>query len=135
MTTPEARLLLLANSVILGAWALVLGILTIIGHDLRWSSPVYDVARLLPGAPESWGIGLVVGGILLLGGCVLRHAVWLTLGNLVCFTWTGMFGASVASVALSTETVSFGAAVTSWTFSLLFGFQLVYTWRHRADFG
>jgi hypothetical protein len=50
----------------LSSWAILHGLLTIIGGPSRWVSPAYDYVSLLPGSPYSWGAFLVVGGLLAL---------------------------------------------------------------------
>ena len=50
----------------LGTWAIVHGLLTILNGAARWASPVYDTVRLLPGSPYTWGVILVCAGILVL---------------------------------------------------------------------
>ena len=56
---------------LLAGWAILHGLLTCIGGISRWSSPVYDVVKLMPGSPYTWGIILIVGGILALTASML----------------------------------------------------------------
>ena len=58
----------------IATWAIFQGLMLIIGGEARWTSPVYDVADLMPGAPLTWGIIVLVGGIIILCGSLTdRH--------------------------------------------------------------
>jgi hypothetical protein len=51
---------------ILATWAVIHGLLVILGGIGRWNGPVYQFVRLLPGSPYTWGVILMLGGFLAL---------------------------------------------------------------------
>lgn len=56
---------------VLAAWSIVHGMLTCIGGSDRWINSVYDIVELIPGAPYTWGIALIIGGLLALSASLL----------------------------------------------------------------
>lgn len=56
---------------LIGIWAIVHGILTCLGGIAKWTSPAYDVVKLIPGSPYTWGIILCVGGMFTLSASLL----------------------------------------------------------------
>lgn len=83
---------------LIATWAILQGGLITAGGAKRWSSPAYAVAILVPGAPATWGVSLLVIGALILAGtftvCLRLTAVALYLLSV----WAaGMTTASVAA--------------------------------------
>lgn len=55
---------------LLGCWGIVHGFFTCVGGIDRWKSHVYDFVRIVPGSPYTWGILLMVAGVLIVWASV-----------------------------------------------------------------
>lgn len=49
-----------------GTWAVLHGLLTVIDNGVRWSTPQYYIVSLLPGSSITWGVVLVLAGVMVL---------------------------------------------------------------------
>ena len=85
-----ARLLAMMrmSSYIFAGYAMVQGILIIIGGASRFSAEAYYVAMLLPSAPASWGWALLVFGIAAFVGVKNRMYKIASLGMFAAGSWS-----------------------------------------------
>lgn len=93
-------------------FAMVVGVLIIIGGDERFGGRSYANALTYPGAPESWGWAvLIIGALGMLFSLVGRpHQVWYCL--FLLSVWSGFFAFSFATTAfLDPKSSTTGAAV------------------------
>lgn len=112
--------------------ATALGVLIVVGGRVRWSSPAYADALRVPGAPESWGIALLILGV---AGICCSLSGWLRCVATCLFlnaAWYAFFTFSLFTVAQRTPTsgttgigIYIGACVTS-------GVLAVVHWRSYA---
>lgn len=103
-------------------FAVVYGLVTIVGGDERWSSPAYASAMQVPGAPESWGAVLLGGGLLGLLGFAVRALPVVLVGFSVCAVWSACFALSIGLAAWTNPGVGWGGVVTWFFLGLIFAF-------------
>lgn len=73
------------------------GLSLIVGGDPIWAGPAYDTARLLPASPESWGVALLVGALMVVGGMFTGRRRILLVGMWVGLLWNFFFALSFLS--------------------------------------
>lgn len=96
----------------------VYGLITIVGGAGRWSSPAYEVALQVPGAPESWGAALLGVSTLGLLGFAARILPLVAVGVGGCAVWSTAFAFSIGMVAARNPGVGWGGVAT-WSFVAL----------------
>jgi hypothetical protein len=74
-----------------GTWAVVIGVSILFGGERRFSGPSYTYALQLPGAPPSWGVWILVGGLLVVAASLQGQRVMLFAALLVCALWSLSF--------------------------------------------
>lgn len=77
---------------IMASYAIFQGVLIILGGPARFSQVGYVTALLIPGAPASWGLVLLIGGILAFVGLKNRKYMIGAAGMAVCGVWSFAFG-------------------------------------------
>lgn len=96
-------------------FAAIYGLITIVGGAARWSSPAYEVALQVPGAPESWGAVLLGAAIMGLLGFAVRALPVILVGFAGCMAWSACFAVAIAAVAWRNDSVGWGGVAT-WGF-------------------
>jgi hypothetical protein len=91
------------------------GAITIVGGAARWSSPAYEVALQVPGAPESWGAVLLGSALMGAVGFAARALPVIMIGFAGCAAWAGCFAFCIALVAARNPGVGWGG-VAIWAF-------------------
>ncbi|MBF6298203.1 hypothetical protein IU459_11695 [Nocardia amamiensis] len=105
-------------AIVLLLFASVYGAITIIGGASRWSSPAYEVALQVPGAPESWGAALLGASVMGLVGFATRVLPVIAVGFGACAAWSTAFAFSIGVVAARNPGVGWGGVAT-WVFLAL----------------
>jgi hypothetical protein len=91
------------------------GLITMLGGAARWSSPAYEVALQVPGAPESWGAVLLGSALMGAVGFATRALPVVMIGFAGCAAWAGCFAFCIAIVAARNPGVGWGG-VAIWAF-------------------
>ncbi|MFE2994988.1 hypothetical protein ACFXG4_08255 [Nocardia sp. NPDC059246] len=99
-------------------FAVVYGVITIVGGESRWSAPAYEVALQVPGAPESWGAVLLGAAVMGSLGFATRTLVLVMVGFAGCAAWSTCFALSIGVVAARNPGVGWGGVCT-WVFLAL----------------
>lgn len=108
----EHHMILVASTVLsrmtiwaVGAYAIVQGIGIIQGGAARWVGDAYAVARQVPGAPLTWGVAMILFGVLTLVGSASRRWWLKTIGLGGIVAWSIFFGFSALAAALHNGSV------------------------------
>ena len=88
------------TTMIWGVFGVGIGLAILIGGDERWSGISYEVAASTPGAPASWGVTILLAGVLILTGAISGRPRFTALGGLIGTSWGVLFAISfiVASI-------------------------------------
>lgn len=78
---------------------LVLGVLIVVGGDVRWSSPSYETALTYPYAPESWGYVLGSSSLVGLLGSLSGRLRVVAVGLFMVAVWCLFFAISFIQTA------------------------------------
>ncbi|MGW4718246.1 hypothetical protein [Nocardia sp. NPDC004260] len=108
-------------AIVLLLFAAVYGVITIVGGAGRWSSPAYEVALQVPGAPESWGAALLGCSVMGLLGFATRILPVVAVGFGGCAAWSTAFAFSIGVVAARNDGVGWGGVATWGSIALLYG--------------
>jgi hypothetical protein len=81
---------------IFAVYATYVGIAILLGGTVRFTGLSYQVALATPGAPWSWGAGILGAGLLLLVGSIAGWARVVALGGFVGSVWALLFASSFA---------------------------------------
>jgi hypothetical protein len=76
---------------IYGLYAVGQGVGIIAGGPGRWSSPAYAVVKQIPGGPNTWGIILILAGVITIIGSVTREWLIKTVGLVTIILWSLCF--------------------------------------------
>jgi hypothetical protein len=117
-------------------WFLTVGILLglsiVHGHRQRWSSPSFSTALTVPGAPESWGVAIIILSVIGLScsmvGPKLFRVTAVGLGGVA--VWYFFFAYSLLDVALSNPAASTTGVVTYSGCGVACSLLGVIYWRH-----
>lgn len=101
------------------AYAVVQGLFIILGGRERWSSPSLAIALSVPGAPASWGIALLIAGILVYFGLRKAHNRLIALALVGIGVWNLFFAVTIAWTALHNQYVTTTGAFTYTFFAIL----------------
>ena len=77
-------------------YATYVGLAILLGGTDRFGGISYQVALQTPGAPWSWGTGILIGGLLLLVGSVFGRVRLVALGGFVGAVWALLFASAFA---------------------------------------
>lgn len=101
---------------LLATFAVVEGVVIIIGGRGRWSDLGHQVALAVPGAPATWGVALLVAGAIAFVGSVMDRMHTVALGLFLGGIWSFFF-----SVAFGASAVLYDQATTTaaWTYGAL----------------
>lgn len=119
------------TTVLLGLFAVVVGVGTLMGGEGRWADDIYQFALTIPGSPESWGIPILVTGVLTVLSYIVGAPKCLALGLFLCGTWFAFIGISFAMAFFDSTAVSFMATAMAWMFSLLYAQKAWVQWAGR----
>jgi len=95
-------------------FGIIQGVLVIHGGRRRWSSPAFDTALNVPGAPASWGVAILVIGIVGLYGTlalklkVVFFAMWAISCWFMFFTISLLHAALKNPDAATTGIITYG---------------------------
>jgi hypothetical protein len=123
--------MLLVTTWALSLWSVYYGTATIVGGKQRWAAAAYETALLVPGAPESWGITLLLGGVISIIGWLTHSRILLIIGSGIGFFWSIGFAISLMITLAGNPTVGFGGFGTYILLAVMFGMRtgLFVSWR------
>lgn len=110
---------------LLATYAILQGGNIILGGVERWSADAFAVAKLLPGAPPSWGVLLFVCGVVALAGSLKGRHTPVVAGMLGCSVWSGFFALSFFIVMFQNPRASSTGVFAYGTFCILFALMAV----------
>lgn len=87
-------------------FAIVQGLGIIVAGRDRWQGEAFKSALSVPGAPESWGFFLALGGAVALLGSLTRRRPLVITGLYLCAAWCLFFALSFILVSLRSGTAS-----------------------------
>lgn len=108
------------TTVLLGLFAVGIGVSTLLGGESRWADDIYEFALAVPGSPESWGVPILLIGLLILVAFYRGHPRRLALGLFLGGVWFVFMGVSFAVAFLQSVEVSPMATGFAWMFAILF---------------
>lgn len=118
-----ARWMLQAITRLIGTYAIVQGIVILIGGRERWYSKSFAVALTVPGAPATWGVVLMACGFLALLGTFVRIRLAgpkvVLVGTMGIAAWCLFFAGSLALTALHDPHASTTGISTYLLFAIL----------------
>jgi hypothetical protein len=118
-----ARWMLQAITRLIGTYAILQGIVIIIGGRERWSGKSFAVALTVPGAPATWGVVLMLCGLLTLLGTFVRVRLAgprvALVGTMGIAAWCLFFAASLLLTALADHRASTTGIGTYLLFAIL----------------
>lgn len=79
------------SALVMASYAILQGILIIVGGPDRFAALGYSAAMQLPGAPESWGVAILLAGVTAFWGVKTRTYRLGGLGMLLAALWSLMF--------------------------------------------
>lgn len=131
-----------ATSVLLIAFGIVLGIITVVSNARRWSAPAYHIALEVPGAPASWGLTLLVIGLIaaygywnshkfaVVGNKEIRYGFYALTGGLFLMgIWCLFLGITFFLQFMGNNTVSADGALVTVLLTILYIQRAVMYWR------
>lgn len=101
-----------AISQIVAGYALVQGMLIILGGEDRFSSPGYRVALGVPGAPTIWGVVIMLSGAVLIAGKAMHRNRVASVGAAFCSVWSFLFAVAFYRSAVLSESANLTAIAT-----------------------
>lgn len=93
---------------VIGFWAVLNGSLICLGGASRWGSPAYNVVEQVPGAPETWGVVIILAGLCTLVGSYTKKYWLKNIGLMGTATYCLFFSIGFSYAAFLFETMSFG---------------------------
>lgn len=108
------------TTVLLGVFAVGIGLSTLIGGEGRWADDIYEFALSVPGSPESWGVPILLIGVLILVSFYCNNPRRLALGLFLGGAWFVFMGFSFAAAFFESTEVSPMATGFAWMFAILF---------------
>lgn len=103
-------------------YALFIGVSILLGGQNRFAAPAYQIALKVPGAPWTWGVIILVSGIVLSVGIMLGKTRITAAGAFLAMFWSLMFSVPFAVALVKTETAN-GTGVWSYLY-IAVGFML-----------
>lgn len=105
---------------LLAGFAVLQGALIVVSDVDRWSSPAYQIALKLPGAPPTWGIALLIFGITAFIGTYMCRYALVILGMFACSVWSVFFMICLIDAAILDGHASTQGIVSNGFLALLF---------------
>lgn len=93
LTTLNAAFLI---TKLVAGYTLVQGTSILIGGPERFGAPGYSIALIAPGAPWSWGVVLILSGLIMVCGVVKRHSRTVAVGAFTAAAWSMFFATAFA---------------------------------------
>lgn len=87
-------------------YAILQGTFIVLGGRERWQSPSLATAMSLPGAPESWGLALLIAGLFALAGTFAPRAATTAVALAGIGAWSFFFALSLFVTLLHTPEVA-----------------------------
>lgn len=113
-------------------FALTIGLVTALGDSARWDSLIYDTARVVPGAPGTWGWTLTAFSIMAGVGFWFntgRSRRWLLCGGLfMCSVWGLFLGLSFLNEFAASGQVSALGVILMGMLTVLYMMRAVLYW-------
>lgn len=101
---------------LLATFAVIEGLVIIVGGRARWSDLGHQVALAVPGAPATWGVFLLIAGLVAFAGSLLDKMHVAAIGMFLGGVWSIFFALAFAWAA----TIYDGATNTAaWTYGAL----------------
>jgi hypothetical protein len=116
---------------VVGVYAIVQGAGIIWGGRDRWSSPSYAVALHMPYAPTSWGVALILAGLLTLVGSLARRWRVKAAGLVAIAIWSWFFGRATFAAALQSPLAGTTGPIVYWKDALVVGILIMVDERRR----
>lgn len=133
----DARASEAVTTMLLIWFAIVIGLITAIGHTSRWNALIYDTARVVPGAPGTWGWTLFVFGVAAAVGYWATHGTarrWLLSGGLfMCSIWSLSLGLSFLNEYSSQSEVGALGVILMGLLTVLYMMRAVLFWGGARD--
>lgn len=96
-----------------GIAALIVGVLIIIGGVERWGASTYLYLVQVPGAPEIWGVFILLIGVVIIAGAVRTEVYGKCMLNVYGLTammiWLMLFASGIVMAAVVTSASPVGA--------------------------
>lgn len=120
------------TTILLILFGMVLGLVTVLGGEKRWSAPAFEAALSVPGAPESWGWVLLAASAATLYGYWNSRGIGLyllTFGMFLMGLWFLFFGIAFLVQFIDNNTVSANGPLISTLLAILYIQRSVMYWR------
>lgn len=98
-------------------YAVVVGVTILLGGPTRFAGLSYRAAIETPGAPESWGISIVIAGLLMLIGSIWAKPVLIGVGAVLGAIWALLFATAFGIAALWFDEAN---TTAPWAYLLIF---------------
>jgi hypothetical protein len=85
---------------ILASYAVVVGVAIILGGERRFAGLSYEAALSTPGAPMSWGVTILLAGLLAWHGTLMASPRLVAAGTFLGALWALLFASAFAIAAL-----------------------------------
>ena len=101
-----------AISQVVAGYALVQGLLILLGGTERFSAPGYRAALQVPGAPAVWGVVILLAGMILIAGKAMRRNRVASVGAGIASVWSFLFGVAFFRSAMAFPDANLTAIAT-----------------------
>lgn len=105
---------------LLATFAILQGLNITFGGARRWGTDAFVIAMLVPGAPPTWGVVLLILGIIALVGSLKARFTPVVIGMLGGSVWCGFFALSFAISTLRNENAATTGVWAYGAFAVLF---------------
>jgi hypothetical protein len=102
---------------LVATYAFIVGVAILLGGPQRFAGLSYQVAINTPGAPESWGLSIIAGGVLMLVGTFIARSRLIAIGALIGAIWAALFAWAFASAAWQYDEAN---TTAQWAYLTLF---------------
>lgn len=102
---------------LIAAYAVVVGVAILIGGPQRFAGLSYRVAIQTPGAPSSWGVAIILAGVLMLAGSLFAMPRIIALGALLGAIWAALFAWAFSVAAIRYDEAN---TTAQWAYLTLF---------------
>lgn len=118
---------------LLATFAVLQGLTIIVGGEKRWSEAHYETAQLVPGAPGSWGILLLLTGAVAIFGSITGRTKTVMTGLSLSAVWCAFFSIALAEAVFTVPNAATTPLTTYSIFTVAFMLAASAYWQsHRA---